>query len=368
MVTFFHQVPVSSLTLYTLAFMIGIIGEHFIPYCFVIFSVITGWLLLFYLVSLNKKTAYFICSCFATTGAFYLQKYQSNWYFVAQQIAKKHITLVGTIINRVPSLNSKNCLQYTLYVTDSSEPLLQNSYIVLYVKNSKKLFDLSVTIRLKNIVCTLAPSHFAAYLIKEGFTAALYTSSSDIQRVYCKKSMWSYIYKTRFELLNWSKRLLSFSTHALFSSLFLGYKWNEPIEKYRETFSSFKFWGISHYIARSGLHLAILILLWHYILSYIPLRWYSKQLLSIVCSLFYLVCTWPSVSFLRALFSFIISRIFFCLKEPTHFLHVIALAAFCMLIGNPTLLFFLDFQLSFGMTFALVWLNNIPSLRKTLAK
>lgn len=368
MIYLFHQVPVSPLTLYTIMFMLGIASEQCFSHSFVIFSIVTLWLLLFYCVSLNKKLVYFICSCFATTGGWYVQKYQSRWHSIANIVAQQKITVNGVILNSVPSLNSPNTLQYTLYVTDSSESALKNSCLALYVKNNKKIFNPGETIIIENAHCLLAPPHFAAYLIKEGFTTTIYSSFSNISKLNAKKPFWAHFYTRRFALLTWSKNLFSSSTYALFSSLFLGYKWNEPIEKNRETFSPFKFWGISHYIARSGLHLAILIMLWHVILSYMPFAWHSKQWILIISSLFYFTCTWSSTSFLRALISFIIGRLFVCVKETAHFIHIIALTALCMLLYNPTLLFFLDFQLSFGMTFALAWLSNIPGLRKTLAK
>lgn len=366
MVHLFYPVSVSPLTFYTALFIIGIVCEHLLAYCFFIFSITALWALLLYCVSLNTRIVYVIYACCATTGGLFLARYQSSWHHIAHKVIHEEIDLEGIITNRTPSLNSKHMFQYTIYVTKSSNPLLRNTYLALYLKSSKKLFSPGKIISLQKARFHLAPDHFAAYLMKEGFSATVYSSLENIKEHPLADSWWAVLYTIRFRLLDWSESIFSQSTHALFSSLFLGYKWSEPIEKNRETFSHFKFWGISHYIARSGLHLAILIFLWQCMLSYIPLPWRTKQWILIMGSLLYLLSTWSSTSFMRALANFIISRLFAYGKESVHFIHTLSLTALLMLMSNPTLLFFLDFQLSFGMTLALAWINNIDIQKKSL--
>lgn len=364
----FHSVSVSPLTLYTAMFIVGIIFEKTTPQSFVIFFIISLWMMLLYCLSIYKKEVYLICNCFATTGGWYLNYYQSAWLYNATVLAKQKINLSGLLINSAPSLNNLHKTQYTLYITDSSELSLKKKFIALYLNKSDAIWNPGELIYIKNIYFSIPNHSFSLFLMKEGLSATAHTSKSNIRKLNVQIPIWSYLYTIRFKLLLWSKKLFSPSTYALFSSLFLGYKWNEPIEKNRETFNAFKFWGISHYLARSGMHLAVLIILWYIIISYIPLSWYKKQWILIISSLFYFICTWTSISFLRALISFIFGRIFLCLNEPFIFIHIISLTALSMLIYNPTILFFLDFQLSFGMTFLLAWLTNVSQLRKTLAK
>ncbi|HTM05725.1 MAG TPA: hypothetical protein VL201_00630, partial [Patescibacteria group bacterium] len=208
MLHFFHYVHLSPFTFYTAMFMVGIVSERYVSQCFVIYSVITLWLLIFYLLSTNKQIAYFISGLFATTGALCLQKYQSNWQHIASSVAGHNITVIGIITNRVPSLNSKHTVQYTLYVTKASEAILQNTYLALYVKNDKRLFNPGTKICIKNTLCSLAPPHFADYLMKEGLSATLYSSTKNIRILHDKKSLWNNLYTTRLALLKWSGRLL----------------------------------------------------------------------------------------------------------------------------------------------------------------
>lgn len=364
----FHYIPVSSLTLYTAMYIVGIALESTIPQCFTMTFVISLWMIILYCVSFHTKKVYVICAAFATTGGWYVHTYKTSWQHNAATLAKQKINITGLLINNVPSLNNIDTLQYTLYITDSSEPILKNSLLAVYVKKNKYRHNPGDVIHIKNITCNMPDDYFAAYLMKEGFASTAHTFPSNIYKTRIKKPIWSYLYSIRFRLVVWAKKLFSPSTYALFSSLFLGYKWCEPIEINKETFTSFKFWGISHYLARSGLHLAIIIAFWYILLSYIPFHLIHKQWFLIIASLFYFMYTWSSISFLRALISFILGRIFICLNEPYMFMHIISLTAFCMLTHNPTVLFFLDFQLSFGMTFLLAWLNNISQIRKTLAK
>lgn len=368
MVYLFHCLSLSPLTLYTSMFIIGIALEQYFAYIFVLLSVITVWLLLLYLITLHTKTVYFICSSFATTGGWHLKHYQSAWNDAAVILSKQKITVQGIVINSTPSLNNPQKSQYTVYITRSSIKNMQNTLLAIYTKKTHRTFKPGETIICKNISCPIPDPHFKQYLMKEGFAASAHLLSSQIKKTYLKPPLWAYCYTVRFGVLKWAHTLFSPSTYALFSSLFLGYKWNEPIEKNREIFSSFKFWGISHYLARSGLHLAILIMLWITLLSYIPLSWYKKQWILIISSLFYFMCTWTSVSFLRALLTFIFGRLFIYFNKPFPLIHIISLTAFSLLIHNPIVLFFLDFQLSFGMTFVLAWLSNLSQVRKTLAK
>jgi competence protein ComEC len=153
----------------------------------------------------------------------------------------------------------------------------------------------------------------------------------------------------------------------LYSSLFLG---NRTIVKkeMETTKESFKAWGLSHYLARSGLHLVIFVLIWHFILGLVPISYFFKQCFIIFLILIYATLSWSSVSFERALLMFLLYK--FCLahKVPIYYIHLITLATLIILLFNPLELFFLDFQLSFGITFALAWFNSIQAEKRRLAR
>src|SRR3990167_3930800 len=127
----------------------------------------------------------------------------------------------------------------------------------------------------------------------------------------------------------------------------------------------FQQWGLSHVLARSGLHLVIFVFIWRWLLNFLPLSFYRKNLLLLFISLVYALCSWPSVSFIRAWYALIFY--FFCalfLRRPSHTLHIISLVYCIILFLNPLQLFFLDFQLSFLLTYALTWMGELSLLAK----
>jgi ComEC/Rec2-related protein len=159
-------------------------------------------------------------------------------------------------------------------------------------------------------------------------------------------------------------------TFSLFSSLFGG---NKDIDQYqaRRVRTSFKTWGLSHYLARSGAHLVIFACLWLVFLRAIPCSLLFKHILLVIILLMYSFLTWPSLSFDRALCMTLMVQITQLFQHSTTSLHVLCLVTLFTLISNPFHLFFLDFQLSFGFSYALIWLahithqaNNLPTHAK----
>jgi competence protein ComEC len=153
------------------------------------------------------------------------------------------------------------------------------------------------------------------------------------------------------------KKKLSKPTFTLFASLFLGEKKinQKEIEILQR---QFKQWGILHILARSGLHLVMVLSAYEYIFRFIPLPLPYKIGILLLLNLIYFALSWPSISFIRAFLIFLFYKIFSLLYIPTHFLHILLLICIVILLINPMQLFFIDFQLSFGLTFALGWLNQ----------
>ena len=139
-----------------------------------------------------------------------------------------------------------------------------------------------------------------------------------------------------------------------FSSLFFG---NKNCIEYLPMRTHFTRWGLTHYLARSGLHISLLISLWIGVLRCIPGgRILHACLLGIILCL-YDQLSWSSISFNRALWLW-----FFYLGS--WFTHTIATPLFglchltlTLLLHNPWYAQCLDFQLSFFLTFVLLLLR-----------
>ncbi len=144
-------------------------------------------------------------------------------------------------------------------------------------------------------------------------------------------------------------------TKILLDSLFFGKK---LFNKY--LFSTIKQlfarWGLSHYLARSGLHLVMFIAIWGILLRVIPLRFAFKELLLILLIIGYGLLSYSSVSFLRALWMSIIYKLCNLVRLRINVLNVVILVAYATLIYNSLQLLFLAFQLSFFLTYALGWI------------
>lgn len=205
------------------------------------------------------------------------------------------------------------------------------------------------------------------YLAKENIALCFFTeklNSSLLHRpTYSLKralfAVQEYIIKT-------SRQSMRKETFALFCSIFLGNR--TLIKKDMETKKElFKVWGVSHYLARSGLHLVIFIIIWHFILSLIPLSFFYKQMILMLLITIYALFSWSSISFERALYIFFIFKLCLLSNVPSHYVHLVALTTLILLVFNPLQLFFIDFQLSCGLTLALAWFNSMQSNKKRLS-
>lgn len=245
-----------------------------------------------------------------------------------------------------------------------------NSSIALY---TQKVSDFLVGdyIEVRNLAMkTNKNFSFTQYLIKEKIAATGFLDKS-VQHSLINRPTISFartIFYFRKSLFNTLQRSINYQTFALFSSIFLGNRFS--VKKQMEnTKEYFKVWGISHYLARSGLHLVIFIMIWHFLFGLMPIfSYFKKQLCLIVFILSYALLSWSSISFERALYTFLFYKLCLLSSRPYHYVHIILLVTFITLCINPFQLFFLDFQLSFSLTFALAWFSHIQAHKTRLSQ
>ncbi|HXW85925.1 MAG TPA: ComEC/Rec2 family competence protein, partial [Candidatus Bathyarchaeia archaeon] len=239
----------------------------------------------------------------------------------------------------------KNCLAtllpicpFDIFVYSTQTSLLPGDLITLSSVHFKKPISVS----------------FYQYLMKENIYATVFTStvhahlllrpSFSFYRSY--HGMYTHLHETLFAKLNPT-------TSPYFSLLFLGEK--------KDMHANFLFqkWGIAHYAARSGLHLTIFIFIWEFLLSIIPIPYFLKQLFLLLLCCVYAFLSKNATSFLRAFVLFLLGKFYATQKITTYFLHLLSVVCCIFLLYNPFLLFCLDFQLSFVLTYALVWISLI---------
>lgn len=121
-------------------------------------------------------------------------------------------------------------------------------------------------------------------------------------------------------------------------------------------------WGVSHYLARSGLHVALLCCMWYYLLTLCgcPLVWRYACMLAALAV--FALLTYPSVSFWRA-------GIFLAVRQASllagyHMTSrtAIVVTVIILLCVSPAALFAADFQLTVGL--AVMVLLTSSSLQK----
>lgn len=209
---------------------------------------------------------------------------------------------------------------------------------------------------------------FERYLIKEGINATLFMHKLDFDFLERPQHSFSrFVHEQRTRIIHAFKKKLSRNSFALVTSIFLGYK--ATIKKTLNNLKEpFKLWGVSHYLARSGLHLVIFVAIWAFVLNKLPIIFWLKELfILLLCSLYFLL-SWSSISFIRALALFIGYKTCTFTRVRPNFLHLLTLVSCAVVLYNPCQLFFLDFQLSFGLTLALAWIGNTQTQATALTK
>lgn len=204
---------------------------------------------------------------------------------------------------------------------------------------------------------------FALYLQREGVSATSFPQKLRYKVLRCPKfSLLSWLFWQR-ELLQINlRKKLSPKAFSLFSSLFIGNR--KPVATLLALHKqNFKQWGILHHLARSGLHLVVFIMIWHYLLNVLPLPFICKHFLISFLILFYFLFSWSSLSFLRAFIIYALYKIGTLARAKVHPLHTICSACLLLLMHNPFHLFFLDFQLSFLLSFFLLWIAHVDHQR-----
>jgi hypothetical protein len=152
-------------------------------------------------------------------------------------------------------------------------------------------------------------------------------------------------------------------SYLLFNSIFLG----KPI--FDDKFyikDRFKLIGILHYLARSGLHLAIINSILLSILFVFSLNSYLLSILSIIIVYLYRLLTYDSISFLRSFFMIIIYNLSKLFSLNLTSLSILYISALIMLINNPFIIIYADFQLSFFFTLIILIFNKINNIKRLI--
>ncbi len=166
----------------------------------------------------------------------------------------------------------------------------------------------------------------------------------------------SKITKVKNNLLEKIEKRLSDKPRKLYSSIFMGKRTLLYSDDSKNTFC---YWGISHFLARSGLHMAIFASIIWLIFSLVPFLTHTvKNALSLIMFSLYWILSWPSVSFVRSAATAMLVCTGKSMFEKPNVIYLLTLVTMWTLTSNPFELFCIDFQLSFSLAFALIYFGK----------
>lgn len=204
---------------------------------------------------------------------------------------------------------------------------------------------------------------YELYLKKEKLHGSLHINAQNCRLIARPAySIGRFFSNLKHRIITSLKDKFSNHTASLFFSIFMGIK---PIEQQtqHEVKKLFSGWGLSHLLARSGLHLMSIAFLLFLLMTFIPLHVRWKYIFSLFFIVFYTLTTGSSISFSRALITYFLSTLCFVFDASIAALHLFFLTLVIILLYNPYALFFLDFQLSFGFTFLILLLSYLNSTK-----
>ena len=371
------------MSLFTLYFIKPSI--HFLSYCalllicgiiagayYSLVTIISIGILVFIPIAafLRRPPITFLCLASFIVGAWRYQSTIKAHLEFSQILSNKPFSIQGTVISIDPQdhprMKQKLTIQTDAFTPEGYRENHSKRIIQIYLtkKTDAKVAD---HIKIHGLILKKNNNQsYEHYLIKEQISATLFLPSLNytlINRPTISYARWLFYFKE--DLLYRCKKKLSRSTFSFFASVFLGNKMYEKkqMEKPKD---NCKTWGISHYLARSGLHMIIFMYLCYLLLGLFPLPFTFKQIIFISIGILYYILSWPSISFIRAFISFLLFKSCSLLQVSSQLLHLFSIVTIGVLLYNPMQLFFLDFQLSFGLTFALAWFNHVMSQKYCL--
>lgn len=352
----------------TLAFILGIYSEaniYSLTFCFFLGLSLSlfAYATAHSYVNLYKLTLSIFLSLLAGKYNFYNQ--QQNFYNWINSI-KKPVNIIVTVTDIIPcAAKNYKFITYAriekIYDIDFHDKTLQkapSSYFLIYTKEPPTLL-IQDRIFLSSVkISNPSKESWYYYALKHNIGGTFFCQKlnySLITRPYWSWRRWSWY--TRQQLFERLLKKMSDNTALFYALLFMGshYKHKEFNTSLRDTF---QIWGILHYLARSGLHLVVFLMIWNTAFLLIPCSYRVREGLLLLLSFIYFILSWPSLSFVRAFTTYVLYKITSLCSRPANTLHTIVIIILFFLIINPIYLFCLDFQLSFGLTFALGWFQN----------
>lgn len=316
----------------------------------------------------SKKTTCFISFLFLI-GYISLICQRTQHQHIAAQIENKTLN-VEALIESIESVQHPLYRYLIIAHIHTTHTVQENMQIntpwrLQCYTNLPPTFEIGDTVAFNHLtIRATSGSSFYDYLIKERIHATVFLKTNNYSILnhpsfHLQRTLDRY----KQNILKRIRAKCPRTTFTLFVSIFLGNR-NCVKKHYQEIKELFHHWGIMHFLARSGLHLVMFILLLQLLLQLLPVSILAKHLLIIAVTTIYAALSWQSISFLRACATFGWYKICHIFGLQINVTHIVLLLSCIFLLFNPSLLFFLDFQLSFGLTLVLSLTNQLGIAQK----
>lgn len=280
-------------------------------------------------------------------------------YYTKQDLLCKGThTVQGLIIDHTPWTDHANGCVITCALTHiDHQPADGLLKFFLYTPSKVSVGDYVCIFRFNLSVAIKQKSFLQAYALREHLIGNFYgpyisTKKLPIDSFLSSWTKWWHDW--RKQLYEKLQKTLPQKTFTYFSSLFLG---NKQCSDYMIMRLYFTRWGLTHYLARSGLHISILISLWLSALTLLPLGASLKALILGTILMLYDHLSWCSISFNRALWLWLLYIGSWLIQAQATPFVGLCNVLFILLLHNPWYAFCLDFQLSFFLTAVLMLLS-----------
>ena len=349
----------SPLLFYFFAFTIGIVWQYYAFHLFFPTIIFAGSLLII-IWTQNNYTYQYLIYC-VTLGLFFLL---GSWRQAEQEyvlskfefFAKNGLSNIIGVVDDIEYYEGKKYKQTIILspklIHGEELPRIFKGKKIKIVAQNLAGIDIGNSIYFEKLILqTSISKQQKQLLMRAGFLGTSYLNATH-SYILCSQEAYSFqhwLKCKKYTLRENLKKRMSSLTFSLFDTLFLGFR--SSSREYQTIKQNFQLWGIVHYLARSGLHLVIISTLWKALLCCVPLGFIINNLLILFCIIFYALLTQFNISFIRALLLFILYTFCMLTNIVPHKIHLVLLTGFIILIGSPIELFFLDFQLSFSLTF-----------------
>ena len=334
----------------------------------ILFALPTAIVPIFYALTQSRKCTLLIPLLFSI-GYLSLIAQRAQHAHIVQKIENKRVNIEAYIESIEPVQHTLYRYIICLYVQKTDDIKTGTSAetkwrLQCYTNNCPR-FEVGDTVAFNNItIGQTNGASFYNYLVKEQIHATVFLKTDDCHithhpKFHAHRALHGY----KHAILKRLRAKCSRIPFALVASVFLGNR-NCVKKEYQNIKEQFHHWGIIHFLARSGLHLIIFILLLQLLLQCIPISLHIKHLLTLGVTIIYAALSWQSISFARACATFGWYKMCHLFGLQLNVAHIVIMLSCLFLLINPSLLFFLDFQLSFGLTLILSLTNQLSAGQK----